>query len=260
VGPGSQRRPDGSEGSSPSRRGASAATLYSVDPEGIGGHDAVMRIGAELRAAGPFHQSGTRAMGGYGTPPPRIVIGDPAPTSGTHAELRFSCLFPAQIAVCMRTPAGTKPVVTSSHSAIKSLRAPQSWSSGWCGGRSACAGGTIWRARCPAGGAETAKRAGSAPVALQPTDLIRGAPGHCRPWPALSHAACCRSDRAHHWRRPPGPACGRPEDRLSVLPPGDPADCASRPRVPSVRRWPGPGRRPWPAARSSGAARPRDYL
>ena len=78
---------------------------------------------AKLRAAGPFYSSGTRAMGGSGTPPPRIVIGHPAPTSGTRAELSFPSGFLAQIAACMRKPAGTRPVVTSSHSAISSLRA-----------------------------------------------------------------------------------------------------------------------------------------
>ncbi len=42
---------------------------------------------AKLRAAGPFYKSGTRAVGGYGTPPPRIDIGNgcsvsrPAPNS-----------------------------------------------------------------------------------------------------------------------------------------------------------------------------------
>lgn len=39
-------------------------------------HDAAFASAAKLRAAGPFYKSGTRAMGGSGTPPPRIVIGN----------------------------------------------------------------------------------------------------------------------------------------------------------------------------------------
>jgi hypothetical protein len=38
------------------RRGASAATLYSVDPGGIGGHDAVIRIGGKAPSGGPILQ------------------------------------------------------------------------------------------------------------------------------------------------------------------------------------------------------------
>jgi len=37
---------------------------------------------AKLRRAGPFYVSGTKAMGGSGTPPPRIVIGSVSPESG----------------------------------------------------------------------------------------------------------------------------------------------------------------------------------
>ena len=44
---------------------------------------------AELRRAGPFYNSGTKAMGGSGTPPPRIVIGNVPPESG-RTELGFS--------------------------------------------------------------------------------------------------------------------------------------------------------------------------
>src|SRR4029079_1239380 len=43
---------------------------------------------AELRRAGPFYNSGTKAMGGSGTPPPRIVIDNVSPESG-RSELAF---------------------------------------------------------------------------------------------------------------------------------------------------------------------------
>ena len=80
---------------------------------------------AKLRAAGPFYSSGTRAMGGSGTPPPRIVIGHPAPTSETRAEtVKFACCsLSPQIAACSRIPAATSPVVASRHNMISSLRA-----------------------------------------------------------------------------------------------------------------------------------------
>lgn len=78
---------------------------------------------AKLRAAGPFYSSGARAMGGSGTPPPRIVIGNPRPAAG-RAPNRLSCLAcSSQIAACRRTPGGTVPVLASSHRAISSLRA-----------------------------------------------------------------------------------------------------------------------------------------
>ena len=48
-----------------------ATDLYAVgwfDPD----HDAIMRIGGELRAAGPFYRSASSARFEYGIPPPRI--------------------------------------------------------------------------------------------------------------------------------------------------------------------------------------------
>jgi len=41
-------------------------------------HDAVMRIGSELRGGGPILLIGIEAMPWYGTPPPRTVISDPS--------------------------------------------------------------------------------------------------------------------------------------------------------------------------------------
>ena len=76
---------------------------------------------AKLRAAGPFYRSGARAMDGCGTPPPRIVIGNPASAGGRAPNLFRSA--PSQTAACRRTPGGTVPVVASCQSAISSLRA-----------------------------------------------------------------------------------------------------------------------------------------
>jgi hypothetical protein len=41
---------------------------------------------AELRATGPIYRSGTKAMGGSGTPSSRIVIGSAAPEADERAE------------------------------------------------------------------------------------------------------------------------------------------------------------------------------
>jgi len=50
--------------------------LYSGD---LGGshHDAVIRIDGELRGGGSILERGLKAMGVFGSPPPRIVLGDP---------------------------------------------------------------------------------------------------------------------------------------------------------------------------------------
>jgi hypothetical protein len=62
---------------------------------------------AKLRRAGPIYKNGTKAMGGSGTPPPRIVIGNVSPKR-TRAEwgLSLGCLehlyllLPHQAAAC----------------------------------------------------------------------------------------------------------------------------------------------------------------
>ncbi len=46
-------------------------------------HDAVMRIGSELRSGGPILNNGIEAMGRRGTPPPRTIIGDLSQTLPT---------------------------------------------------------------------------------------------------------------------------------------------------------------------------------
>jgi hypothetical protein len=45
-------------------------------------HDAVIRISSKLRGGGPILRDGIEAMFGYGTPPPRTVIGDPSQACG----------------------------------------------------------------------------------------------------------------------------------------------------------------------------------
>src|SRR5262245_13878328 len=47
---------------------------------------------AKLRRAGPFYMDGTKAMGGYGTLPPRIVIGNLSPRR-RHAEWGYLSWF-----------------------------------------------------------------------------------------------------------------------------------------------------------------------
>ena len=49
-------------------------------------HDAVMRIGSELRSGGPILNNGIEAMGRRGTPPPRTIIGDRAASCADKAE------------------------------------------------------------------------------------------------------------------------------------------------------------------------------
>lgn len=84
-----REKPIGSEGELAGRGGAfeaSAATLYSVRP--ICGSQTMMQScasTAKLRRAGPFYKSGTRSMGGCGTPPPRIVISNASPERGGNA-------------------------------------------------------------------------------------------------------------------------------------------------------------------------------
>ena len=133
---GSTKLPVGSEGSSPA-----AAELSSVPQQPC---IRATRLGsvtmmqscassAKLRRAGPFYKNGTKAMGGHGTPPPRIVIGSVSPEGG-HAPnrgyLRVASITlispsaqPATGAGWSFMPSGTLPVVTSSQNATKSLRA-----------------------------------------------------------------------------------------------------------------------------------------
>jgi hypothetical protein len=113
-----------SEGSSPWCRGSARSNLVFGDPDWDRTMMQPYASVAELRRAGPFYRSGTRAMDGCGTPPPRIVIGNCA-RSGTRAEpLNSLCWFCfPQIAACKRIPAGSSPVVASRHNMISSLRA-----------------------------------------------------------------------------------------------------------------------------------------
>ena len=79
---------------------------------------------AKLRAAGPFYSSGTRAMGGSRDTATSDRRRQSCARKRRGAEPVFFVPAPSsQKAACRRTPAGTRPVVTSSHSAINSLRA-----------------------------------------------------------------------------------------------------------------------------------------
>jgi hypothetical protein len=78
----------------------SAATLYSVRPFfGSGTMMQSCASTAKLRRAGPFYKSGTKAMGGSGTPPPRIVIGSVSPESGRAPKLGCYLLLASMVLV-----------------------------------------------------------------------------------------------------------------------------------------------------------------
>ena len=53
-------------------------------------HDAVMRIGSELRGGGPILHNGIKAVVLAGTPPPRTVIGDPSQGADRAETVRCS--------------------------------------------------------------------------------------------------------------------------------------------------------------------------
>jgi hypothetical protein len=61
-------------------RGLSRRNLVSGRSTWDRNHDAAMRIGSEAPRDGPNLLVGIEAMWGNGTPPPRIVIGDPSRT------------------------------------------------------------------------------------------------------------------------------------------------------------------------------------
>ena len=61
-------------------RGLSRRNLVSGRSPWDRNHDAAMRIGSEAPRGGPNLLVGIEAMWGNGTPPPRIVIGDPSRT------------------------------------------------------------------------------------------------------------------------------------------------------------------------------------
>jgi len=61
-------------------RGFSRRNLVSGRSTWDRNHDAAMRIGSEAPRGGPNLLVGIEAMWGNGTPPPRIVIGDPSRT------------------------------------------------------------------------------------------------------------------------------------------------------------------------------------
>jgi hypothetical protein len=157
-----------------------------------------MRSGGEALSGGPILQERHQGHGRVGD----TATSDRDRRSCAHQrDTRRTCRFP--VCTLLRSPrACGRPPATSQWSPAPKARsracgrAPSSrrrgsWSCGWCCGRPACVAGTIWRARCPASGAETARRAGSAPAA----------PGRCRLWRGPARVVCCRSHRAHPRRR-----------------------------------------------------------
>jgi len=51
-------------------------------------HDAGIRIGSKLRGGGPILSNGMEAIGLYGTPPPRTVIGNPSQGADSAETVR----------------------------------------------------------------------------------------------------------------------------------------------------------------------------
>ena len=74
---------------------------------------------AKLRAAGPFSKAALNAMACYGWPSPRIMIGSNVLLVGLRKLVAFLPCYAARIT----TPAGTSPVDTRRHRAMRSLRA-----------------------------------------------------------------------------------------------------------------------------------------
>jgi len=100
-----------------------ATSLYSADPK-TRTHDAVMRIGSELRGGGPILSFGVEAMGETGVPPPRTVIGDPSQACGQGRNRQvFLDRLSLQCAGRRTTPSGTTPSRTRCHKAMSNLRA-----------------------------------------------------------------------------------------------------------------------------------------
>jgi hypothetical protein len=102
-----------------------ATALYPVGSVETPNHDAVMRIGGELRGGAPILFPGTKAMGGLRVTPPRMVLG--GRSSGRAEMVRSigrSCSWRrAQVAGWKATPSGMAPRVAKRHSAISNLRA-----------------------------------------------------------------------------------------------------------------------------------------
>ena len=104
-----------------------AATLYSVGPQDPD-HDAHMRIGGEAPRRQAHSAQRHESQGFGGSPPPRIVIGDP---QRSRRSSRNCCQAQrwldegnaARQAGRMATPSGTTPSRTNRHSAISSFRA-----------------------------------------------------------------------------------------------------------------------------------------
>jgi hypothetical protein len=88
-------------------------------------HDAVIRIGGELRGGGSTLHSGSRAMVFVGSPPPRMSSADPARDRQTVVLLSdpFSSQSSVYDAGRRTMPSDSSPVVARCQSAMSSLRA-----------------------------------------------------------------------------------------------------------------------------------------
>jgi hypothetical protein len=86
-----------------------------------------MRIGGELRAAGPFYRSASSARFEYGFPPPRIVNSAVVLKSQCERRMELSAMLvpvsPFQDAGRKTTPSSGSPAVTKRQIAMISLRA-----------------------------------------------------------------------------------------------------------------------------------------
>ena len=154
----------------------------------IGNHDAVMRIGLrrlqgggpilQRRCEGPCADAGTHHLGSSSAVRRRRQ---------TSAETACDCylLDLAHYGVGRRTtPSSTSPVVRNRHSAMAVCgRAPRSWSCAFCPRRRSL--DTTVPERCPSGGIESARRAGS----------CRDAPARCPSWRDPSPAVANHSRR-----------------------------------------------------------------
>ena len=93
AGPSGRSLPVGSEGSSPAARNLAFRSNLVF---GTTFRSETMMQScastAKLRRAGPIYNNGTKAMGGSGTPPPRIVIGNVPPESGRAPNKVISSL------------------------------------------------------------------------------------------------------------------------------------------------------------------------
>ena len=106
-----------------------AATLYSVGSAWDPDHEAIIRFGSEAPRQWAHSADGIKAIGSFGSPPPRISV-DGCPSQCRQPSKGKSSLnsdgsdcFGYRAIERNVTPTGTSPMVTKRQSAISSLRA-----------------------------------------------------------------------------------------------------------------------------------------